>query len=136
MRPPGVRRLLGGRRVAGPQVLQASSADAYREHRRLPMAERLLAAMRAAEQAGGDKRGRQAAALRLQGIEAYPSLDLRVDDHPDPLAELARLYEKSLERYQPFLACLPGRDRPGGLLRREQIEQHIADFHAARGLAR
>ena len=54
--------------------------------------------MEAGERAGGDKRGKQAAALRIHGDEDYPSLDLRVDDHEEPLAELRRLYEKSLER--------------------------------------
>jgi hypothetical protein len=56
-----------------------------------PFAQRLLASLRAGEAAGGDKRGKQSAALRIHTTEEYPALDLRVDDHPDPLAELARL---------------------------------------------
>ena len=59
--------------------------------------------------AGGDKRGKQAAALRIQGDQDYAELDLRVDDHDEPVTELQRLYRKSLERFQPFIACLPGR---------------------------
>lgn len=53
----------------------------------LDLVARLLAAMRAGEAAGGDKRGRQAAAILIQGPEPYARLSLRVDDHADPLAE-------------------------------------------------
>ena len=98
----------------------------------LPLAERLIAAMDAGERAGGDKRGKQAAALRIHGDEDYPSLDLRVDDHEEPLAELRRLYEKSLERLQPFIACLPGRHDPVGLLHRDEIERRVEAFVAER----
>ena len=55
---------------------------------KLPLAERLLAAMQAGEDAGGDKRGKQSAALVIYRDQDYPWLSLRADDHPDPLAEL------------------------------------------------
>ncbi|HEX7441633.1 MAG TPA: DUF1028 domain-containing protein, partial [Caldimonas sp.] len=61
----------------------------------------------------------------------YPLLSLRVDDHDNPLAELRRLYGKSLERYQPFVACLPGRARPAGITDRTLIEAEIERFTAA-----
>jgi uncharacterized Ntn-hydrolase superfamily protein len=63
-----------------------------------PLAERLLDCLDAAEAAGGDRRGRQSAALLVVKRDGgYASLsdvlvDLRVDDHPDPLVELRRLY--------------------------------------------
>jgi len=63
-----------------------------------PLVERLLDSLDAAEAAGGDSRGRQAAALLVVERDGgYAGLsdslvDLRVDDHPDPLAELRRLY--------------------------------------------
>ena len=82
--------------------------------------------------AGGDKRGKQAAALLVCTTEAYPFLDLRVDDHPEPLAELRRLYGVSLERYQPFVACLPSRARPAGITDRAVIEREIEAFHRKR----
>ena len=91
--------------------------------------------MAAGEHAGGDKRGKQAAALRIHGDEDYPCLDLRVDDHEEPLVELRRLHEKSLERFQAFLACLPGRDDPVGLLQRDQIEARVQAFSAERARA-
>ena len=88
--------------------------------------------MEAGEAAGGDKRGKQAAALIVYTTEAYPALDLRVDDHPEPIVELRRLYEKSLDRFQPFVACLPRRDDPAGVTDRAVIEAEIERFQAAR----
>ncbi len=122
---------VAGNMLVGTDVLDATGA-AYGAGARLPFAERLLAAMDAGERAGGDKRGKQAAALRIHGDEDYPSLDLRVDDHEEPLLELRRLHEKSLERFQPFVACLPGRHDPVGLLDREEIETRVGAFVAER----
>ena len=99
----------------------------------MPFAERLLAALDAGEAAGGDKRGKQAAALLICTTEDYPFLDLRVDDHEEPLRELRRLYDKSLERFQPFVACLPSRARPAGITDRAVIEDEIARFQVERG---
>jgi uncharacterized Ntn-hydrolase superfamily protein len=123
---------VAGNMLAGPQVIEAT-ADAYRAHAALPFAERLIAAMAAGDTAGGDKRGKQAAALLIHTTEDYPALDIRVDDHPDPIEELKRLYGKSLERYQPFTACLPSRQRPAGITDRTVIEAEIERFHARRG---
>lgn len=122
---------VAGNMLAGPAVLQAT-LDAY-EAATGTLAERLIAALRAGEAAGGDKRGRQSAALRIQGDEDRAELDLRVDDHADPLAELQRLHAVSLERFQPFIACLPGRHDAVGELDRARIEARIEQFHAARG---
>lgn len=64
-----------------------------------PLAQRLLAALRAGDDAGGDRRGRQSAALlvveagRGYGGTSDVVADLRVDDHPDPCAELARILD-------------------------------------------
>jgi uncharacterized Ntn-hydrolase superfamily protein len=62
-----------------------------------PLAERLLTSLIAAQAAGGDRRGQQAAALKVVRVgagygESGIVVDLRVDDHPEPLAELERLY--------------------------------------------
>ena len=122
---------VAGNMLAGPDVLDATVA-AFVDSLDRPLGERLIAAMTAGEAAGGDKRGKQAAALRLHGDEDYPSLDLRVDDHAEPIVELARLYAKSLERFQPFVACLAGRADPVGLLDRDEIESRIAAFTSTR----
>lgn len=56
---------------------------------------RLLLALEAAQEAGGDRRGRQSAAIKVVPPREAPTavnLDLRADDHPDPLEELRRLY--------------------------------------------
>jgi uncharacterized Ntn-hydrolase superfamily protein len=122
---------IAGNMLAGPQVIE-DTAQVYDAARELPFAERLIAAMQAGEAAGGDKRGKQSVALVICSTEAYPVLDLRVDDHPDPLVELRRLYVKSLERFQPFVACLPSRARPAGITDRATIEDEVQRFHAAR----
>ncbi len=126
---------VAGNMLAGPQVIQAT-AQAFERSAGQSLAQRLIIAMQVGEAAGGDKRGKQSAALCIHGDEDYRELDLRVDDHADPLSELQRLHEVSLERFQPFIACLPGRLSPGGELERSRIEARIADFHAARRAAR
>ena len=122
---------VAGNMLAGPRVVEAT-AEAFVAAQGKPLAERLMAAMAAGEAAGGDKRGKQGAALRIHGDEDYPELDLRVDDHAEPIGELQRLYQVSLERFQPFVACLAGRHDAVGLTDRAQIEARIARFHAQR----
>ncbi len=122
---------VAGNMLAGAAVLEATAA-AYRNHAHVEFAERLIAALEAGEAAGGDRRGRQAAALRIVTTEAYPALDLRVDDHADPLAELRRLHAKSLERFQAFVACLPSRANAAGIVDRAAIEREVEAFQARR----
>jgi len=122
---------VAGNMLAGPRVL-ADTAEAFEASLSLPFAERLIVAMEAGDAAGGDKRGKQAAALIVCTTEDYPALDLRVDDHAEPIVELRRLYEKSLERFQPFVACLPSRANPAGITDRALIEAEIERFQAAR----
>jgi uncharacterized Ntn-hydrolase superfamily protein len=59
--------------------------------------ERLLLALEAGQSAGGDRRGRQAAALLVVNRLEIPYVNLRVDDHHEPVAELRRLFELSKE---------------------------------------
>ncbi|HET8830498.1 MAG TPA: DUF1028 domain-containing protein [Casimicrobiaceae bacterium] len=122
---------VAGNMLAGPRVIE-DTVNAYVRSADRPFAERLIAALEAGEAAGGDKRGKQAAALLIVTTEVYPSLDLRVDDHGEPIIELRRLLDKSLERYQPFVACLPTRANPRGIVDRDVIEREIARFAAAR----
>jgi uncharacterized Ntn-hydrolase superfamily protein len=91
-----------------------------------PLAERLLPGMEAGEAAGGDKRGKQSAALKICSADPFPDLDLRADDHPDPLAELRRLYRVSQERFAVFRRFLPGADSPCGVFDRAVINDVIA----------
>src|SRR6185503_16017291 len=116
---------VAGNMLVGPQVIE-DTADTYQRNSLLAFAERLLAALEAGQAAGGDKRGKQSAALLIHTTESYPQLSLRVDDHAEPLAELRRLYAKAHERFIPFMACGPSKARPWGVLDRQAIEDEVA----------
>jgi uncharacterized Ntn-hydrolase superfamily protein len=116
---------IAGNMLAGGRVLD-DTAKTYIAHEKLPFAQRLVAAMLAGEVAGGDKRGRQSAALLIHGEEEWSDLDLRVDDHADPLAELERLEQVSRERWVHFRKYLPSRKNPAGITDRETIDAGIA----------
>jgi uncharacterized Ntn-hydrolase superfamily protein len=122
---PGDGFSIAGNMLVGPGVLE-DSAKAYAVNRDLPFAERLIAAMQAGEAAGGDKRGKQSAALLIHDSEEWSALDLRVDDHDDPLTELARLERVSRERWTHFRKFLPTRQNPAGITDRATIEAGIA----------
>jgi uncharacterized Ntn-hydrolase superfamily protein len=114
-----------GNMLTGPEVIEAT-VHAYQEAKHLPLARRLIAAMRAGEAAGGDKRGKQSAAILVHDAEAFPIYDLRADDHPDPLAELSRLHGVALERFVHFRRCLPSRTSPFGTIDRSEIDRFVA----------
>jgi uncharacterized Ntn-hydrolase superfamily protein len=116
---------IAGNMLAGAAVLDDTAA-AFIANATRPLAQRLLAAMHAGEAAGGDKRGKQSAALLIHGEEEWSDLDLRVDDHPDPLAELARLEAVSREHWVHFRKYLPTRSNPSGITDREIIDAGIA----------
>jgi uncharacterized Ntn-hydrolase superfamily protein len=88
-----------GNILTGPQVVDAMRAAWLESEPGLPLARRLLTALRAGDAAGGDRRGRQSAALYVVGRgmgyggTSDVGVDLRVDDHPDPCGELARLMD-------------------------------------------
>jgi uncharacterized Ntn-hydrolase superfamily protein len=115
---------IAGNMLAGAAVLD-DTAQAYLASEKLPFARRLLAAMRAGEAAGGDKRGKQSAALLIHGEEEWSELDLRVDDHADPLTELERLEAVSRERWVHFRKFLPTRTNPAGITDRKIIDAGI-----------
>ena len=119
---------VAGNMLAGPQVLDAT-IEGFRAAAGLTLAERLMAAMEAGEAVGGDKRGRQSAAILVGSTDSYPDLDLRVDDHPDPLAELRRLYAVWHGYTRHFRRFLPGRDHPG-VFDRAVIQAAIAAAQA------
>jgi len=114
---------VAGNMLAGPAVvrrtLEAFSAASG------TLAERLMTAMEAGEAAGGDKRGKQSAALKICTRDPYPDLDIRADDHPDPLAELRRLYRVSRERFAVFRRLIPGVGSASGVLDRAVINEVI-----------
>ena len=115
---------IAGNMLAGASVLD-DTAETYKANESLPFAQRLIAAMRSGEAAGGDKRGRQSAALLIYGDEEWSDLDLRVDDHTDPLGELGRLEQVSRERWVHFRQFLPTRKNPAGITDRAAIDARI-----------
>jgi uncharacterized Ntn-hydrolase superfamily protein len=122
---------IAGNMLAGAAVLD-DTAKAYVANADLPFARRLIAAMHAGEAAGGDKRGKQSAALLIHGEEEWSELNLRVDDHADPLRELARLEEVSREQWVHFRAFMPTRKNPAGITDRATIDAGIeASIRAA-----
>jgi uncharacterized Ntn-hydrolase superfamily protein len=88
-----------GNILAGPQVVEAIRDSWLGDSDDARFAERLVAALQAGDEAGGDRRGRQSAGLlvvakgRGYGGTSDVVVDLRVDDHPEPVAELARLLD-------------------------------------------
>jgi len=122
---------VAGNMLAGPEVV-AEALAAYEAHSDLPLAERLMTAMEAGAAAGGDKRGTQSAALVIHRTEDYPWLSLRADDHPDPLAELRRLYDVANERFIHVTEAMPTRDNFSGTTNRTAIDAAIAEADAKR----
>jgi uncharacterized Ntn-hydrolase superfamily protein len=122
---------IAGNMLTGARVLD-DTARAYIEGHELPFAQRLIAAMHSGEAAGGDKRGKQSAALLIYGEEEWSDLDLRVDDHADPLAELERLEQISRERWVHFRPFLPTRRNPAGITDRATIDAGIEAAIAGR----
>lgn len=110
-----------GNMLAGPSVL-ADTYAAFVTNAELSLPERLLLALDAGEAAGGDRRGRQSAAMVLTSTEDFPDLSLRVDDHPLPLLELRRLYGIWARDRAPGLRDQPSRARPSGLTDLDTIE--------------
>jgi uncharacterized Ntn-hydrolase superfamily protein len=115
---------IAGNMLCGAAVLN-DTANAYVANARLPFAQRLIAAMLAGEAAGGDKRGKQSAALLIHGEEEWSALDLRVDDHADPLRELERLEQVSRKRWVHFRKFQPTRKNPAGITDRAIIDAGI-----------
>lgn len=121
-----------GNILAGPEVVDAM-AETF-ESTQGPLAARLLAALAAGDRAGGDRRGRQSAALLVVkergGYGGYTDrfIDLRVDDHVDPVGELQRLYEI----WRLYFEKPAPEDRlplEGALLRELQELMHLLGYY-------
>ncbi len=102
-----------GNLVAGEEVILAM-AVAFEASEGATLPERLVRALEAGQAAGGDKRGKQSAAITTMKDQPYPYVDLRVDEHPDPIAELRRIYEVFKVQMLPFVEALPTRGNPKG----------------------
>lgn len=97
-----------GNMLTGPETV-ARMDDTFRNAAPDDLAERLMTTLEAGQAAGGDMRGKQSACLQVWGAEAYPEIDLRVDDHPAPVAALRRVLETARHQLAPFVASMPRR---------------------------
>ena len=121
---------VAGNMLAGPDVVLAT-AHAFEASTEKSFTHRLIAAMSAGEAVGGDKRGKQSAAVTIWTTEEYPAVSLRVDDHADPLRELERLESIGRQRLFHYMKFMPSRANPHGTLDRDTIEAGIAAAVAA-----
>src|SRR5215207_3206301 len=120
---------VAGNMLAGPAVIEAT-LETYKRRMDLPFADRLMSALDAGQAEGGDKRGKQSAALKVWRDEPYPMLDLRVDDHAEPLDELRRLYGVAHERFLAFMDAMATRSNPGGVTDRSWIDEKAREYQA------
>jgi uncharacterized Ntn-hydrolase superfamily protein len=118
-----------GNLLAGAAVVEAL-ADTF-EGTEGPLVERLLASLQAGDDAGGDRRGRQSAAVIVRKTDGgYGGgtdilIDLRVDDHADPVTELQRLYA--------IQDLLFGRTPEDQLIPVEQVQAELTELLASVG---
>lgn len=102
-----------GNMLVGAATVEAMAEAAERSSgSELP--ERLMLALEAGQAAGGDKRGKQSAAIKVFNVEEYPWLDIRVDEHRHPVAELRRVFAVAQEQLMPFIRGMPTRVDPLG----------------------
>ena len=84
--------------AAGNLLMGASTVDTMMERFQTttgePLAERLMTALEAGQAAGGDRRGRLSASLHVSRTGEWPWVDVRVDCHPDPVAELRQIFDR------------------------------------------
>ena len=112
---------VAGNMLAGEKTVSAT-LNAWKANPALPMADRLMRAMEAGEAAGGDRRGKQSAAMLMVTTEDFADLNLRVDDHPNPLPELRRLLGIWKQEGVPRLGIAPSKANPSGLTDLDAIE--------------
>jgi uncharacterized Ntn-hydrolase superfamily protein len=124
---PGVS--VAGHMLRNDRVAAATLAG-FKADPSAPLPERMMAALENGEAAGGDRRGRQSAAMVMVTTEDFPDLSLRVDDHGEPLSELRRLVEIWRREREPYLGNSPSKANPSGVYDLDAIEASWA----ARGL--
>jgi uncharacterized Ntn-hydrolase superfamily protein len=130
----GVDYCAQGNTLAGPEVV-SEMARVFEETKGQPLEFRMLAALDAAQAAGGDRRGMQAAAMfivqPLGGSDGYSdvTMDLRVNDHPQPLVELRRLLHvfQSTQLIREANELFDGGSRDEGLAKMLEISRFLPE---------
>lgn len=112
---------VAGNMLAGAEVVGATF-DTFRAGGSLELPERLMTALEAGQAHGGDRRGKQSAAMVLTTIEDFPDLNIRVDDHAEPLAELRRLLGLWRKHWAARKGWTPTKANPSGCTDLDVIE--------------
>ncbi|WP_274425252.1 DUF1028 domain-containing protein [Chelativorans sp. YIM 93263] len=102
-----------GNRLAGPHVLRAA-AETFKQMADSPLDKRLVEALTAGDQAGGDTKGERSATVYVVDTEEYPLWDIRVDEHERPVEELRRLHDVFSRDLLPQILKMPTRANPAG----------------------
>lgn len=125
-----------GNILVGEEVVQAMARD-FEASTADDLPERLMRALEAGQAAGGDRRGRQSAGMTVVNEEEYPWIDIRVDDHEDPVPELRRIFEIYKREEVPFLNMMARRadfiphwDTVGRI--RDEIEHQLIEEAATK----
>ena len=105
---------VAGNMLSNDRVAAATLAGFNADHA-AALPERMLLALEGGEAAGGDRRGRQSAAMVMTTTEDFPDLSIRVDDHAHPLPELRRLLGIWRVERAPYLGNSPSRANPAGV---------------------
>ena len=98
-----------GNMLVGPDTL-AAMEEAFLSTADAELSQRLMSALEAGDIAGGDRRGKQSAALKVFEVDDYPMIDLRVDDSDGPIVELRRIFAIARAQLSPFISGMPSRD--------------------------
>jgi uncharacterized Ntn-hydrolase superfamily protein len=102
----GAGYTIQGNMLAGPETV-AAMQESFEASFDMKLEERLLMALEAGQASGGDKRGSQSASLTIYREERYPYLDLRVDEHCNPVKELRRVFDIAVLQLLPFVDSMP-----------------------------
>lgn len=105
---------VAGNMLSNDRVAEAT-LDGFKADPTLALPERMLAALENGEAAGGDRRGRQSAAMVTVTTEDFPDLSIRVDDTAEPLPELRRLLGVWRRERAPYLGNSPSKANPSGV---------------------
>lgn len=113
-----------GNRLTGPEVLDAM-AEAFAAAPDDELVQRLLAALRAGDDAGGDRLGHRSASVEVYGRESYPLWEVRVDVSERPMERLLDAYEVVRGELWPEIQRMPTRANPHGDLRFDDPKQAV-----------
>ena len=129
----GADYAIQGNMLTGAQTLEAMQ-KIWLTNSSMDLAERLMQVLEAGDQAGGDLRGKQSAALKVMGREIYAEVDLRVDEHNEPVAELRRVLEVAKKQLLPFVQGMPKRHGPSTALP-DSVMQMLLQPPASRNIS-